>query len=182
MWRTRVGYAGGIAPDPTYRHIADHTECFQVDFDPETITYGELLDLFWQSHDPTRPGHSTQYASLVLAADRGQLAEARASADRIESLIGRKVLTRIESLDRFYLAEGYHQKYRLRNTAPLMNEFSAMYRAERDFIDSTAAARVNGYLDGSGTQSALDREIDKLGLSATARKRLEQTVAGRRFW
>lgn len=182
MWRTRVGYAGGASPDPTYRRIADHTECFQVDFDPETITYGELLDLFWQSHDPTRPAYSSQYASLVLAADRAQLAEARASADRIEALLGRKVLTRIETLNAFYLAEGYHQKYRLRNTAPLMNEFVAMYPADGDFIDSTASAKVNGYLDGSGTPMMLDREIDKLGLSATARTRLEQTVAGRRFW
>ena len=80
---TRVGYAGGTIEHPTYRAMGDHTECFQVDFDPEVVTYEDLLELFWQSHDPFAPAYKTQYASLVLASDEEQLAVARASAETI---------------------------------------------------------------------------------------------------
>lgn len=169
-------------PDPTYRRIGDHTECFQVDFDPTVISYEELLGLFWQSHDPTRSGYSTQYASLILTSDFTQLKAAKESCRRMEELLGRTVLTGIGPLETFYRAEDYHQKYRLRNDSVLMNEFRAMYPDDHDFVDSTAAARVNGYLDGSGTKSALDAEIERFGLSEPAKARLSQTVAGRRLW
>lgn len=169
-------------PDPTYRRIGDHTECFQVDFDPEVVSYDDLLALFWQSHDPTRGSYSTQYASLILTHDDAQLEAARASCRRMEELLGRRVLTAIAPLERFYLAEEYHQKYRLRNDPPIMAEFRAMYPQDRDFVNSTAAARVNGFLDGCGTKATLDREIAGFGLSPAACDRLAQVVAGRRFW
>ena len=162
--------------DPTYRSIGDHTECFEVDFDPKTISYADLLTMFWQSHNPTRPAYSTQYASVVLAHDEAQLEEARRSAENFEQAIGRKVLTRIEPLKRFYLAEGYHQKYRLRGDRELMGEFVQMYPDEWDFVDSTAAARVNGYVDGEGSAARLAREIDGFGLSDEGRARLESRV------
>ena len=92
------------------------------------------------------------------------------SRDRIEAVLGRPVVTRIELLDRFYPAEDYHQKYRLRNTPALMQEFKAMYPADADFVESTAAARVNGYLDGSGTGCGnLRAEIGSFGLSESGR-------------
>ncbi len=176
MWRTRVGYAGGTTTDPTYRSIGDHTECFEVDFDPAAVSYEDLLALFWQSHNPTRGAYSTQYASLVLAHSDEHLAAARASAENFEQAVGRKVLTRIEPLRRFYLAEGYHQKYRLRNDRQLMAEFSAMYPNDLEFVDSTAAARVNGYLDGEGSAARLAREIDGFGLTDEGRQRLTSRV------
>ena len=176
VWRTRVGYAGGTTSDPTYRSIGDHSETLEVDFDPETISYEDLLALFWQSHNPSRPAYSTQYASLVLTHDDEQLAAARASAERFEQAIGRKVVTRIEPVRRFYLAEGYHQKYRLRNDRQLMAEFSAMYPDESQFVDSTAAARVNGYLDGEGSTVRLALEIDGFGLTGEGRARLVSRV------
>ncbi len=111
MWRTRVGYAGGTSENPTYRSMGDHTECFQVDFDPGVVSYDDLLQLAWQSHDPTRQAFKTQYASLILAHDEAQLAAARASAMRLEAAPRRKVVTRIEPLVRFWPAEEYHQHY-----------------------------------------------------------------------
>jgi peptide-methionine (S)-S-oxide reductase len=176
VWRTRAGYAGGMKSDPTYRSIGDHTECFEVDYDPAAVSYEDLLALFWQSHNPTRGAYSTQYASLILTHGEAQLASARASAENFEQAVGRKVLTRIEPLRRFYLAEGYHQKYRLRNDRQLMSEFSAMYPDEWEFVDSTAAARVNGYLDGEGSGARLVREIDGFGLTDEGRARLVARV------
>ena len=176
MWRTRVGYAGGTKADPTYRSLGDHTECFEVDFDPSAVSYEDLLALFWQSHNPARPAYSTQYASVILTADETQANVARESAENFERATGRKVLTRIEPLKHFYLAEGYHQKYRLRADRALMAEFEAMYADEWDIVDSTAAARVNGYLDGEGSSARLMREIDGFGLTDAGRERLTAGV------
>ncbi len=137
-----------------------------MDFDPQRVDYRDLLDAFWLSHDPTQPSYSTQYASVVLAHDDEQLRIALESRDRFESSIGRQVTTRIEPLRHFWLAEDYHQKYRLRSDRALAAEFRAMYPADADLRESSAAARVNGYLDGGGSRGQLEREIGLFGLSA----------------
>jgi methionine-S-sulfoxide reductase len=167
VWRTRVGYAGGELQQPTYRTIGDHTECFQVDYDPSAISYDDLLELFWQSHEPTMPAYKTQYASLILANDDEQLARARESAERYGRLIGAHVVTRIEPLRTFWLAEAYHQKYHLRQDRLLMAEFRSFYPHDTEFIASTAAARANGYLYG-GQCTRLERDLPQLGLSQEA--------------
>jgi peptide-methionine (S)-S-oxide reductase len=130
VWRTRVGYAGGALESPTYHRLGDHTESFQLDFDPDVVSYHDLLDRFWLSHDATRPSHSTQYASLILAADDEQLREALDSRDRLEARTGRAVSTRVEPLRRFWLAEDYHQRYewthdrRLSDEIPQVGDYS----------------------------------------------------------
>jgi hypothetical protein len=158
--------------------MGDHTESFQVDFDPDTVSYDELLETFWTSHDPTHHPWKVQYASLVLAADESQLEAARNSAERIGDTLGRPLETRIEMLDRFWLAEEYHQKYHLRQDRALSAEFRAMFGGdETAFRESTAAARVNGYVAGDGSKVQLSREIDLLGLTDAGRARLAETVA-----
>ena len=82
------------------------------------------------------------------------------------------VHTEVAKLERFWIAEDYHQKYRLRHEPELYEELSASYPNERDFTDSTAAARINGYLAGHGSSRQLDAEIGKLGLSAESEQRL----------
>ena len=173
--RTRVGYAGGTTPDPTYRSIGDHTETLQVDFDPSRRSYADLLDVFWASHRPTSPAFSRQYASIIFTHDDEQQSAAEESKRAIESRIGR-VYTDIVPLERFYLAEDYHQKYRLRNSGRLYREFRAVYPEAADFRESTAAARVNGYLDGWGTREALEAEIASYGLSAEGEALLRRAV------
>lgn len=164
---------------PTYRAMGDHTECFQVDFDPAAIAYEDLLQLFWTSHDPTSESWKTQYASLVLAGDEAQLAAARDSAARLGSTLGRRIATRIETLDRFWLAEDYHQKYYLRNDPGLMSEFHSAYPDESDFVNSTAAARVNGYLYGAGSCAQLVSELEGLGVSERGAGRLRSACSRR---
>jgi len=165
VWRTRVGYAGGTKEKPTYRAMGDHTECFQVDFDPAEVTYDDLLELFWTSHDATRPAWKTQYASLVLAHDDEQLKLATESAERFSAIVGRPVSTRIERLGAFWIAEDYHQKYYLRNDRRLFAELRDVYSKEEEFVASTATARINGYLHGTGSCVKLEAELPDYGLS-----------------
>ena len=94
-----------------YRSMGDHTECFQVDFDPTAVSYEDLLELFWRSHDPTQRAYKTQYASLVLTQVESQATIAHESATRVEQLFGTKLATRIEPLGTFWMAEDYHQCY-----------------------------------------------------------------------
>lgn len=143
------------------------------------MTYEQLLDVFWASHDPCRPSYSTQYRSAIFYRTAEERAAAEASCARIARSCG-EVHTAIEPLGTFYRAEDYHQKYRLRNDRVLMGEFRAMFPADRDFVDSTAAARANGWLDGCG-EGALARDTaGLLGLSDAAVDHLLERAFGSR--
>lgn len=73
MIRTRVGYAGGSKENPTYYSLGDHSETIQIDYDPTQISYGQLLEVFWNSHNPTYEPWSRQYMSIIFyhSEDRG---------------------------------------------------------------------------------------------------------------
>jgi len=163
--RTRAGYCGGQKQDPTYHDLGDHTETFQLDYDPLQLSYQEILDIFWNLHDPFSKGYSTQYKAAVFYADAEQRRLAEESKDRLEQDSGKTVQTEILPLTEFYRAEDYHQKYYLRHNAVLMNELLSIYGSEREFIDSTLAARLNSYTARHGFQSVLAQELESYGLS-----------------
>jgi peptide-methionine (S)-S-oxide reductase len=125
---TRVGYAGGDAPNPTYREVCSgrtgHTEVVRVAFDPKIVTYEELLKLFWENHDPTqgmRQGGDvgTQYRSAIYAYGAAQKEAAEASRQAYErELLSSghgKITTEIAAAPEFYSAEDYHQQYLAKN-------------------------------------------------------------------
>lgn len=175
MWRTRVGYTGGSTKDPTYRTIGDHTEAIEVAYDPAVISYAALLDVFYEGHRPTSAPWSRQYRSAVWTSDPQEIAAAQARRRKEEAWRGARIYTDIEPLGRFYVAEDYHQKYRLQGEPLLMAEFSKMYPDGRSFVYSTAAMRANAFLDGEGGPRALE-ELRLLGLSAEAEERLRERV------
>jgi peptide-methionine (S)-S-oxide reductase len=174
--RTRVGYAGGTTENPTYHNLGDHTETIQIVYDPTRISYEALLDVFWNSHDPTARPLSRQYASIVFYHDEAQRTAAVKTKEQEEARRQTRIHTEIVPAGAFYPAEAYHQKYRLRGAPNLMQEFRAIYPDDADFVASTAAARVNGYLSGNGTCEQLQEEIESLGLSAAGQHSLEQAV------
>ena len=176
MVRTRVGYAGGAKRNPTYHDLGDHTESIQIDFDPAKITYEKLLEVFWSEHDPSAPSGSCQYKTILFHHDDEQKKVALASRDRTAAKLGAEVRTEIRPYVEFWPAEDYHQKYRLRNERSVMREFSAIYPDAKDFMNSTAAARVNAYLDGQAPAAQLEKELPALGLSESAGQRLQALV------
>jgi peptide-methionine (S)-S-oxide reductase len=114
------GYAGGSTPSPTYEEVCSgdtgHAEVIQVTYDPGMIAYEEILDVFWQAHDPTtrdRQGGDagTQYRSIILYADEAQRAAAEASLKKTQAKLRDPIVTQIQPLTQFYKAEDYHQNY-----------------------------------------------------------------------
>ena len=161
--RTRVGYAGGTTRDPTYDDIGDHTEVCQLDFDPARLSYVELVALVWGNRSGG-PSGSTQYREAVFCENAAQEAAARAAGVRAPIVVGA----------RFYLAEDYHQKYSLRHDSVLMRELAGY--SPRQLVDSTVAARLNGYVARRGTAAQLAAELASFGLSAAGRAHLERVV------
>jgi methionine-S-sulfoxide reductase len=149
--RTRVGYSGGTKKNPTYYSLGDHTETFQIDYDPDRITYGQLLDIFWKSHDPSRKAWSRQYMAAVFYHNEEQKQLAIKSREREAERLKIKIYTDVLPAAEFYLAEDYHQKYYLRQVRELAREYTSIYPVLKDFIASTAVARANGYVGGYGT-------------------------------
>lgn len=176
MIRTRVGYAGGQKDSPTYHKMGDHTETVQIDFDPSLISYDQLLDIFWQSHQPKSGSWSQQYMNAVFYHNEDQRTQALASKVTLEQKNGYKVKTKVVPLRSFTMAEDYHQKYLLKVHNGLVDELKHLYSNHRDLVDSTAAARLNGYAGGHGDQEQLSREIDRMGLSGRGRKELIELV------
>ena len=156
--------------------MGDHTETVQVDYDPERITYEKLLAFFWESHRPTSRSRKRQYMHAVFFHDDLQEQKALASKAALESRLGQTVRTEVLPLRSFTRAEDYHQKYILKREADLMQELSRIYPRHRDIVDSTAAARLNGYVGGYGSPDQLAREIETLGLSPDGRRKIKMLV------
>ena len=178
--RTRVGYAGGQTLYPTYGSMGDHSESIQIDYDSTRISYENLLEIFWQNHDPTYRAWGRQYMSAIFYHDETQKKLALETMTREGKRRNKKIQTEILPSGKFYLAEDYHQKYQLRQHRELMAEFKTMFPRTIDFINSTAAARVNGYVGGHGTPDEIKRNLENLGLSAAGSKRLLEIAIRRR--
>lgn len=124
------GYSGGHVENPTYEEVCSkttgHAEAIQIEFDPAVITYDELLEVFWQTHDPTtlnRQGNDVgpQYRSVVFYHNENQKKKAeeyKAALDK-SGAFNKPIVTFIEPFKNFYAAENYHQNYyKLNGKAP----------------------------------------------------------------
>jgi methionine-S-sulfoxide reductase len=172
--RTRVGYAGGNQKNPTYHDIGDHSESFQVEFDPKQISFEKLLETFWHYPNSCERSGSRKYRSIVFYQNDAQKKLALASREREAAKRGYAVETPILPLESFTLAEDYHQKFFLRQERELEKELTSVYPDLEGFTNSTAAMKLNAFLGGYGSRKSLDGVIDRLGLSLDARKRLRQ--------
>ncbi len=126
---TAVGYAGGHTDSPTYHDVCSdatgHAEVVQVEYDPDTVSYEELLDIFFELHDPTQvnrqgPDVGTQYRSAVFYHDDDQRASAEAAKARLEAAgrYRRPIATEIVPAPTFWRAEEYHQRYLAKRGMP----------------------------------------------------------------
>jgi peptide-methionine (S)-S-oxide reductase len=119
---TRVGYTGGSTSNPTYKDVCTdrtgHAEAVEVEYDPATLSYEKLLEIFWENHDPTQlnrqgPDYGSQYRSGIFFHTPEQEAEAKASKEKLEQAhrYSRPIVTQIIPATTFFEAEDYHQQY-----------------------------------------------------------------------
>ena len=117
---TAVGYEGGHVENPTYEMVCTgktgHAEVTQVEFDPEKVSYEEMVDKFWEVHDPTQhnrqgPDVGDQYRTAIFTHSDEQVETARRSLERAQESLGKPIATTIEPATGFWRAEEYHQCY-----------------------------------------------------------------------
>ena len=119
---TKVGYTGGHVKNPTYQEVCTdrtgHAEAVQVEYDPDKISYEDLLGVFWRNHDPTTPNRQgpdigSQYRSVIFFHSKEQEDIARISKRELEksAKFSRPIVTEIMPATEFYPAEEYHQRY-----------------------------------------------------------------------
>jgi peptide-methionine (S)-S-oxide reductase len=128
VYSTAVGYSGGFTPNPTYEEVCSgrtgHAEAVLVAYDPQKVTYDDLLRIFWERHDPTqgmRQGndHGTQYRSAIYTVNDDQLLAAKRSEAQFQAELAKvrmgAITTEIRPLGDFFYAEDYHQQYLKKN-------------------------------------------------------------------
>ena len=128
VYSTAAGYAGGVTPNPTYQEVCTgdtgHAEVVLVVYDPDAVSYEDLLRIFWESHNPTqgmRQGNDigTQYRSAIYTLDDDQQAAARRSMNTYQAKLDAAgfgaITTEVAPLEAFYYAEDYHQQYLAKN-------------------------------------------------------------------
>lgn len=131
---TRVGYTGGETENPTYREVCSgrtgHAEALEITFDPDVISYKQLVELFWKVHDPTQinrqgPDVGTQYRSAIFfqTAEQKKIAEQSKAELEASGTYRKPVATRIVPAAPFYRAEEYHQRYFEKNGGPACHVF-----------------------------------------------------------
>ncbi len=118
------GYAGGKEPNPTYEqicaHATSHAEVIKIEFDPAVVSLEKVLEYFWHVHNPTQVGgqgndHGPQYRSIILYANADQKAAAEKSKAKAATEFRDPITTEIVPLEKFWIAEEYHQDYFRRN-------------------------------------------------------------------
>lgn len=127
---TEVGFMGGTIKNPTYGQVcrgnSGHIEVVKIDYDPEIISYDELLDLFWNNHNPTTPNKQgwdvgEQYSSSIFYFDDEQKLIAEKSLEKMQENTDLKIVTIIKKAGSFYPAEEYHQKYFMKKNNSILN-------------------------------------------------------------
>ncbi len=118
--RTRVGYSGGTLDNPTYEDVCSHTtghaEVVEVTYDPEKVSYDDLLEVFWHKHDPTQLNRQgwdigDNYRSAIFVHDDEQREAAERSKAREQENSSKPIVTQVEAAQPFWEAEDYHQQY-----------------------------------------------------------------------
>uniref|UniRef100_A0A915Q0Z2 peptide-methionine (S)-S-oxide reductase n=1 Tax=Setaria digitata TaxID=48799 RepID=A0A915Q0Z2_9BILA len=167
---TRVGYAGGTTEAPNYRNIGDHTEITEIQFDETVTSFNDILDCFWEHHDPTIK-YKKQYKSAILYVDDQQKEIVRESLERAQKKYGNKKLdTYVQKLVQFYQAEDYHQKYWLRCQTAI---FAKLNLSDQEMVSSRLATKVNAFLAGYKNFDVLKQLADEYRLDENVTKLIE---------
>lgn len=149
----------------------------QLEYDPNRTTYSDLLTRFWKDHDPTAL-HKAQYMSAIFYHDEEQKKLAEQTRNEHQKTLRRPIVTKILPAKRFYDAEDYHQKYLLRQKPSLLKSLGLN---SVELINSSVAARLNGYMGGYGSLKDFEAEVDDLKITDAQADMVRKIISSRRF-
>ncbi|KAL4644242.1 hypothetical protein ACB092_02G150400 [Castanea dentata] len=167
--RTTVGYAGGSKSNPEYRSLADHAESVQVEYDPRLISFKQLLEVFWSSHDSRQvfgqgPDVGSQYRSIIFTNGTEESRMAAISKEREQTKSRSSIVTtQIQQLGTFYTAEPEHQKFELKRNPFFLQLIGNL--PEEELERSSLATKLNGYaaeLCPPRVQKQIDAKINDI--------------------
>lgn len=162
--------------------MADHTECLEIDFDPQVIAFEEIVKHFWKSHNPNRGNYKgRQYLSILLFHDYEQKEMIERVRVSLEKLMAYKIDTEIAPYQGFTLAEAGHQKYYLKRYPKAMEKLMSYYETHEQIVDATLVARLNSFVKGYGTLSDLKVEMAGWNVPEEMKEELVALVNGIRW-
>jgi peptide methionine sulfoxide reductase MsrA len=168
---TEVGFAGGTTARPSYHDLGDHVEAVRVTYDPEMISYEELLRVYWNSHPHDLPAPEDPRVAVAVLFD-GELQRQQAR-DFLRSVGGRVAVSELRALGHFTPAELRQQKFHLQRARPaLVARLADTYPSLEAFLRSTAAARIHAVFRGVAGPEALAEAAAELGMEAEQLARL----------
>jgi len=154
--------------------MKDHSESLQIEFDPSVTSYEKIVNIFWNSHNPTTSSHSRQYMCALFYHNEDQQKIALKTKAKMESSLKKEIKTSIVLAGEFYDGEDYHQKYMLRRNSKLMEPYKNL--PLKEFIHSSPASRLNGYIGGNGSAEALEKEIKSFHLKPDQEEEIYEIV------
>ncbi|MDD9269275.1 peptide-methionine (S)-S-oxide reductase MsrA [Paenibacillus sp. GCM10023248] len=176
--RTRVGFAGGTTDHPTYRHLGDHSEMVEMDFDSGIVSLETLLNVFWSNHNPLNINDykGRQYRSLILFRDSTQNDVIQEVKRSIEEQ-GQGILdTEIAPFTVFYPAEDRHQKYYLKRYPAAVEKLRTILPTDEELTNATLAARLNGLAKGYTNLEKIINEIRTWQMSGKEQEEIIQLI------
>jgi len=181
--RTRVGYSGGKSTTPSYKVVDLHTEVVEIDYDPEIISYEDLIGVFFASHNETLRPYDQRVKSLIFYRNENEheiakkkLSEIRALAPEDES-----VFTELKSFEVFYLAEPEHQNRSLKLEVSLYKELEQIFGADDKMLLSILVSKLNGYIYGYGDMEGALELLEQSGLSEASKTRVIDVITNRPY-
>lgn len=179
--RTRVGYAGGSSINPSYTNLGLHTEVIEIDYDPEIISYSQLIDEFFNAHNETLRPYDQRVKSLIFYRDDEELEIAKVKLNDARMAIDdeENVYTELKEFSVFYIAEEKNQNRSLKTEISLYEEIRAKYGSDEKVLLSVLASKLNGVVYGYGSVEEAENLLSKSALSEEAINRIRQILSNR---
>jgi len=179
--RTRVGYSGGKSSNPSYKVVDLHSEVVEIDYDPDVISYAELIDIFFNAHNETLRPYDQRVKSLIFYRNEVEYEIAKTKIDAIRKNTDKNesVYTELKAFEILYLAEPEHQNRSLKLEPSLYSELKQIFKTEDKILFSILASKLNGYIYGYGTLEEAQTLLESSGLSEASKQRVFDVIKSR---
>ncbi|MFW6270460.1 MAG: peptide-methionine (R)-S-oxide reductase MsrB [Bacillota bacterium] len=160
VYFTASGYAGGKKENPNYHNLGSHSETVRITYDPEIISFKEILTKFWDEHNPFSEAYSEQYKSIIFYNDNQQEDVAREFLEEKKEQNSKTIYTELKQMNNFTEAEDYHQNYQLGKNRKLKQYREKLINAGEKLTYSRIMTKLNAYSAGQMNSETMEEELN----------------------